>query len=80
MRRLARALGLKGVLRLDPGERRAWEMLAPLLVRIPGLAEWSARDRRRLVRILRAKGGPSERAVDRLIRAHEPLCAGLRGL
>jgi len=89
VRRLARALGLERVPRLSAGERRAWEMLAPLLVRIPGLAAepgersggdtpWSARDRRRLRRILRAKGAPSERDVDRLIRGHELLCAGLR--
>jgi hypothetical protein len=80
IRRLARDLGLPRVPALDAGERRAWEMLAPLLVRIPGLGAWSTRDKRRLRRILREKGRPSELAVDRLIRAHAPLCAGLRAL
>ncbi len=80
IRRLAREMGLPKTPRLDPGERRAWEMLTPLLARIPGLADWSARDKRGLRRILRAKGGPSELAVDRLICAHEPLRAGLREL
>ena len=79
LRRLARALGLPGIPRLDPDQRRAWESLAPLLARIP-VEGWSQRDKRRLRRILREKGGPSERGVDRLIRAHEPLLAGLRSL
>jgi hypothetical protein len=80
IRRLARSLGRSKVQALDPGERRAWEMLAPLLVRIPGLDGWSARDKRRLRRILAVKGSASEREVDRLISAHAPLVEGLRGL
>jgi hypothetical protein len=80
VRRVARALGVTGVSRLGPDERRAWELLAPLLARIPGLAQWSARDRRALGAILRAKGGASERDVDRRIRAHRRLVAALREL
>jgi len=80
LRRLARDLGLPKPPQLEPDERRAWEMLAPLLAMIQGLADWSARDKRRLRRILREKGSSSERNVDRLISAHEALLGGLRGL
>ena len=80
IRRVARAVGGPKTSTTTPGERRGWEMLAPLLARIPGLADWSARDKQRLRRILREKGSSSERGVDRLICAHGPLLAGLRGL
>ncbi len=80
VRRLARLLGRKGVSRLPEGERRAWEILAPLLAMIPGLEHWSSSDKRALERILRRKGGVSERDVDRLLCAHGSLCSSLRDL
>ena len=78
--RVARALGHPGVAKLSPERRRAWEMLAPLLATIPDLEHWSARDKQRLLRILHEKGGPGERGVDRMIRAHDRLCVALREL
>jgi hypothetical protein len=78
--RVARALGYSGVAKLSPERRRAWEMLAPLLATIPDLEHWSARDKQRLLRILHEKGGPGERGVDRMIRAHDRLCVALREL
>jgi len=79
-KQLADALGLPRVPKLAANAKRAWEMLAPLLAMIPGLEDWSARDKGRLRRILKEKGLPSERHVDRLISAHGPLVAGLREL
>jgi len=78
--RVARALGFGGnVRRLPQGARRAWEMLAPLLAMIQGLDAWNERDKKRMLRILREKGGASERGVDRLIRSHRPFVRALRG-
>ena len=78
--RVARSLGYKGVAKLSAERRRAWEMLAPLLATIPDLEYWSASDKKRVLRILYAKGGPDEREVDRMIRAHRRLCESLREL
>jgi len=78
--RVARALGYSGIAKLSPQRRRAWEMLAPLLATIPDIEHWSARDKKRLLKILHEKGGPSERGVDRMIRAHDRLSAALRDL
>ena len=55
-------------------------MLAPLLATIPDLEHWSAHDKKRLLKILHEKGGPSARGVDRMIRAHDRLSAALRDL
>jgi len=78
--RVARVLGKKGVTRLAPERRRAWEILAPLLAMIPDLERWGARDKKRLLRILHEKGGAAERGVNRLVCAHARLCEALRDL
>jgi hypothetical protein len=78
--RVARILGPRRPSPRSAGERGAWEGLAPLLARIPDLARWSARDRRRLLRILRRKGSPAELGVDAMILDHEPLLRALRRL
>lgn len=51
---------------LDPGrwsecERRALAALAPVLAQIDGIESWTAHDRRRLVAMIRAKGGDEYR-------------------
>lgn len=64
----------------SPGEARAWQLLAPLWCLLPDLARWSTREKHALVRIMRAKGRPSEAGVDRLIRRHPRLRESLYAL
>ncbi|MDH3628333.1 MAG: hypothetical protein OES25_11880 [Acidobacteriota bacterium] len=78
--KVARELGLRGVYKLQPDAQHAWAMLAPILAMLPGLPDWSPREKQRMQRILREKGGPSERGVDRLLRGHRTLCHALRTL
>lgn len=54
-------------------ERVALERLAPILALIPDLAKWSARERRALVDVVRAKGGPREAEYLRRMRVHPGL-------
>jgi hypothetical protein len=64
------------VLKVDRAAR-ATRRLAPLLGMIPDLGRWSARDRARLARALRAKDGRSEVAAARLFNAHETFRAAI---
>jgi hypothetical protein len=75
--RMTRALDLGG--KRPEGERHALRALAPLLC-LCGAPSWSARDRRALARIVRAKGARSEMAAARLSADHETLAAALREL
>jgi hypothetical protein len=76
--KVSRLLGQSGVARLPFPQRHAWEMLAPMLAMIPELDGWSATDKKRTLRVLRAKGSASERNVDRLMLAHAPFQRALR--
>ena len=38
----------------------AWKRWAPLVLILPGIERWNARDRRELVKVIRAKGGRRE--------------------
>ena len=58
-------------------ERVAFERLAPILAALPDLPRWPRRDRRALVEIARAKGGPREADYPRLMRAHRRLRGSL---
>jgi len=59
-RRVARDLGASGWRGWTADERRAFEGLAPLVALIPGLGGWPAREKRALVRLMRAKGARRE--------------------
>ncbi len=61
-------------------ERHAFEQLSLLIALIPDLARWPAGDRRRLVQVLRAKGGPSEARYVRLLDGHHRLRRSLEAL
>lgn len=80
IQRAARLLGAPSVKREPDAARRAWSMLGPIVCLIPDLDRWSARDKGRLLRIVRAKGKPSEAGVDRMILAHAPFMDALQGL
>jgi hypothetical protein len=78
--RVSRALGVVRWRSWPADERRAFERLSMVAALIPDLDRWSAPDRRALVRILRAKGGPSELPYIQLLHGHRRLQLSLRAL
>jgi len=78
--RVRRALRVRRRAGWSREERRAFERLALVATLIPDLERWSAADRRRLVDVLRAKGGPSEARYVRLLDGHRRLRRSLEKL
>jgi hypothetical protein len=74
------------ILAVTPGEewsgteREAWERWAPLVTILPGVARWSAAERRGLVEVIRAKGARREDVFVRRFDAHPRLRAAVRSL
>ncbi len=66
-------LGLPSLAGFSPGERLWFERWAPLVTILPGIRSWSTADRRRLVGVIRAKGGRRESDYVPLFDAHCPL-------
>ncbi len=54
-----RLLGVKPG-KLPRGERLAWDRWGPLVMCLPGVSRWSAKDKRALAEVVRAKGGQRE--------------------
>jgi hypothetical protein len=61
-------------------ERTAWARWAPIVAVLPGVARWSATDRRALARVIAAKGGPADDEYLARFDAHPRLGAALRRL
>lgn len=61
-------------------EQHAWTRCAPLVLLLPGVERWPARERRALVDVFRAKGGRSEREFVARLVAHARLHAALFAL
>jgi hypothetical protein len=78
-RRVGRALGARWQGWPGP-EREAFERWAPVLAQIRDLERWPAAERRRLVRLVRAKGARSEAPYHRLLGASRRLPAALAAL
>ncbi|HXJ84561.1 MAG TPA: hypothetical protein VMS64_38460 [Candidatus Methylomirabilis sp.] len=78
--RVARALGVRQRSRWPADEQRAFEHLALVMAHIPDLSRWPAADRRRLVQLVRAKGGPSEAGYVRRLDEHPRLRQSLEVL
>lgn len=76
---VSKALHVVDALRWKSGERHALCMLAPVLAQIPGLSRWSLRDRRRLIALIRAKGGDEYRYF-RLMAGFSHLRRGLEAV
>jgi len=72
-----RITGLKSLAGFSRGERLAWQRWAPVIASWPGITRWSARERRALVDVVRAKGDGPE--VEYLLRiaAHARLAKAL---
>ncbi len=62
-----------GLVGWSAGERLAWERWAPLVLILPGIARWSAAERRSLAEVVRAKGGRRESEFVRRFDAHRRL-------
>jgi hypothetical protein len=72
-----RQLGLRSLQGFTPDERLAWTRWSPLIVTLPGLARWSAAEKRALVHVVRAKGGRRESDFVELFAAHSGLARSL---
>jgi len=79
-RQVTRSLGVPGWRRWPAAERVALERLSPLLALIPDLVRWTPAEKRALVRVVRAKGGPRESYFVRLLREHARLARSLHDL
>ncbi len=62
------------------GERLAWARWAPLVAALPGIARWSASERRALALVVRAKGGASESEFALTFDEHRRLRRAVRAL
>lgn len=74
------ALGSSAWRHWSMNERRAWERWAPVTLLLPGLARWSAAERRALVEIVRLKGARVESDFVRAFDAHRKLRRALARL
>ncbi len=75
--RVARCLSTPGWRRWPRAERMALERLAPILVLIPDLADWTPAEKRAVVRIVKARGASKESDYIRLLREHARLSRAL---
>jgi hypothetical protein len=76
----AALLGVRSLRLFTPGERLAWKRWSPLIAVLPGVSRWSRDDKRRLVEVVRAKGGRRESEFVRLFDRHRRLRRAIRGL
>jgi len=56
----AKLLGVRSRRSFSAGERLAWARWSPLILILPGVGRWGRQDKRALVEVVRAKGGPRE--------------------
>jgi len=73
----ARRAGGKLPASWSPGERLAFERWAPLVTVLPGIARWTAPQKRALLAVVRAKGGRRESDYVRLFDKHSRLRSAL---
>ena len=73
-------LGVRSQRGWTAGERLAWGRWSPLVHVLPGLSRWAAADRRALVAVIRAKGGPRESEFVRRFDRHRRLREAVRRL
>jgi len=66
-------LGLRSLTGWNEGERLAFRRWAPLVAILPGVARWSAGEKRALTAVVRAKGGRRESDFVRLFDRHRKL-------
>lgn len=75
-----RLLGVRSLRGWSAGERLAWRRWSPLVQLLPGLARWSAGERRALAEVVRAKGGRRESEFTLGFDRHRRLREAIRAL
>jgi hypothetical protein len=75
----AKRLGLRSFKGFSASERAAFARWSPLLLGIEGVERWSLGDKRRLIEVVRAKGGRSELEYLRRFDEHPRLARALLG-
>ena len=78
--RVARALSVPGWTRWPADLRRGFAQLALPIALIPDLERWPSADRRRLLAVVRAKGGATEARYVALLDSHARLRSSLEAL
>jgi hypothetical protein len=79
-REAMRLTGLRSLHGFSAGERLAWQRWSAVVVfALPGVARWSAAEKRALARVIRAKGGRDESAYLARFAAHPKLERALFG-
>ncbi len=79
-RQVTRSLGVPSWRSWPAAERMALERLSLILALLPDLPHWTPAEKRALVRVVRAKGGPRESHFVRLLREHARLARSLQEL
>jgi len=72
-REAADILGVGRAFRLGADEKLAWDRWAPLVLILPGVAEWSRSEKRALAVVIKAKGGRRESDFTLKFDAHTKL-------
>jgi len=78
-REAMRLTGLRSLQGFSADERRAWSRWGPLVVSLPGISRWTLAEKRALVHVIRAKGGPRDADCVALFAAHPKLGQALFG-
>ncbi len=66
-------LGVRSRQRWSAGEQQAWRRWGPLVLALPGVAGWTAAEKKALVAVVRAKGGRRESDFTWLFDGHRKL-------
>ena len=69
----AKRLGLRKLPAMTTNERYCWNGWAPLLLQLKGVERWNNENKKRMVRIMLAKGADSEARYSRLLQEHKVL-------
>jgi hypothetical protein len=73
-------LEIKGFNRWSQNTKAAFTRMAPMIVNIPDLPDWSAKDKSALVKVIRSKGAARERRFVLLLNRHHKFRAALEDL
>jgi hypothetical protein len=79
-RRAMKLLALRATLRWPAEEQESFNRLSVLIGPIHDLVTWTGLEKQRLIRLMRAKGGPLERLYVRLFQRHHRLRRALAGV
>jgi hypothetical protein len=79
-REAARFAGVRSLAGFTNAERLAWVRWSPVIVLLPGIERWTTPEKRALVGVVKAKGGPRESDFVLRFDRHRRLRGSLRAL